>query len=113
MRHGGEEARLGAACGLGLIARQRERGHLGFVQFPIAVGQFFDALFQRPQPHSADAAAKQQERDDRTGGGKQRAGANRIGVRIVSLGPKPDAGKKAERHCDDGERADDGAAEQH
>ena len=39
VRDRGEEARLGAVGGFGLVARLRERLHLRFVQFPIVVGQ--------------------------------------------------------------------------
>jgi hypothetical protein len=64
VRHGGEEARLGAVGGLGLIARLSERLHLGVVQFPIPVGELLDPRLELVHAAKRNAPPVQHDGDD-------------------------------------------------
>ena len=75
--------RVAAHDHVALRFQQAARALFRLAQFPIAVGQFLDARVQRAHFFDHHAPARQQEGDDRAGGGKQRAGAGGIGVWIV------------------------------
>ena len=59
---------------------------LGFLEFPVAVGELLDALLQLPQLGAQDPRPPDQQPDRPAGGAEQRRGADRERVRVIGLG---------------------------
>ena len=100
---GDAAARVAAHDQVALRFQQAARALFRLAQFPIAVGQFLDARFQRAHVLArARAGAISMKAMTRAGGGEQRADADGVGVRIVvRSSAAAHAGEEAEAQPDD------------